>query len=151
MQQPKIFLGININKLEGDKGYSISMEDTILKLQQDYKISVTTRELITALVKSFDKNENKENLLDDKLNSEYRSLIGSLLYLSNTIRVDITFAVSYLSRFLESTTDYHLKGARIVVQYFIQTKNFKLTYGKKNKVLKYQYFRYFDKTDDVII
>ena len=151
MAQPKIFLGININKLADNKGYSISMEDTISKLQQDYKISVTKRELITPLAKGFDKNEKEGNLLDDRLHSEYRSLIGSLLYLSNTVRVDITFAVSYLSRFLEAPTDYHLKGARRVVQYVIQTKKFKLIFGKKSKVLKYQDFRYFDKTDDVII
>jgi len=37
---------------------------------------------------------------------EYRSLVGGLRYLMNT-RPDITYAVNYVSRFLEKPKDDH--------------------------------------------
>lgn len=151
MGQPKMFLGININKLSDNKGYSLSLEDTISRIQEDLNITESQRKLQTPMAKGFDKNPIDSPLLNYKDHRAYRSIIGSLLYLANTVRLDIQFAVSYLSRFLEKPTEYHLKGAERVVQYIIQTKNFKLTYGPKDNKLEYKDFRFVDKTEDVII
>lgn len=149
--KPKIFLGITIKELKDNRGYSLSMEDTIMRLQKDYNIEVPKRKIKTPLSKGFENETMKSEKLDDKQHTEYRSIIGSLLFLANTVRLDISFAVSYLSRFLENPTTYHLKGARRTLQYTIQTKNFSINYFKRKTTLNYQDFRYIDKTDDVLL
>lgn len=50
----------------------------------------------------------------------YRSLIGSLRYLVQT-RPDITFAVSFLSRFMEKPTLEHLTAAKHLLRYIAGT------------------------------
>src|SRR5699024_5183462 len=47
----------------------------------------------------------------------YRSLIGSLLYISNITRPDICFAVNYLSRFMQNPTKQHWVYAKHVLNY----------------------------------
>ncbi|XP_016166989.1 uncharacterized protein LOC107609508 [Arachis ipaensis] len=48
--------------------------------------------------------------------SDYRKIIGKLLYLSNT-RPDISFAVGKLSQFLDCPTTNHLKAAHRILMY----------------------------------
>ncbi|XP_016191472.1 uncharacterized protein LOC107632288 [Arachis ipaensis] len=48
--------------------------------------------------------------------SEYRRLIGRLLYLTNT-RPDICYAVEKLSQFLECATDKHFEAAIRILRY----------------------------------
>jgi hypothetical protein len=47
----------------------------------------------------------------------YASLIGSLLYLANTTRPDIAYAVSVLSQFISDPSDDHWRGAKRVLRY----------------------------------
>jgi hypothetical protein len=49
----------------------------------------------------------------------YKSLIGSLLYLTAT-RPDIMYAASLLSRFMESPKDSHWKMAKRILRYVSQ-------------------------------
>lgn len=44
---------------------------------------------------------------EDSIDIPYRELIGSLLYISTMSRPDITFATSYLSRFLDKPTKHY--------------------------------------------
>ncbi|XP_072060326.1 uncharacterized mitochondrial protein AtMg00810-like [Arachis hypogaea] len=48
--------------------------------------------------------------------SQYRRIIGRLLYLSNT-RPDISYAIEKLSQFLDCATNEHLKAVHRVVRY----------------------------------
>jgi hypothetical protein len=48
--------------------------------------------------------------------SEYRSLVGTLRYLTHT-RPHITFAMSYVSRFMEAPTVEHLTAVRHNIRY----------------------------------
>ncbi|CAL0332970.1 unnamed protein product [Lupinus luteus] len=52
--------------------------------------------------------------------TSYRRLLGKLLYLTHT-RLDIYFAVSSLSQFLDSPTDLHYKAATRVLRYLKST------------------------------
>jgi hypothetical protein len=61
--------------------------------------------------------------------TEYRSLIGSLLYLSMGTRPDIAYSVNYLSRFQEGATKTHFRYALRVLKYVYDTRSLKLSYG----------------------
>ena len=63
----------------------------------------------------------------------YRSLIGSLLYLCAT-RPDIVFSVNYLSRFMQTPTKNHLKGAKRVLRYIKGTADYGIFYGRAESV-----------------
>ena len=62
--------------------------------------------------------------------SVYRSLIGSLLYLSAT-RPDLMFSISLLSRFMHSPSKIHLGVAKRVLRYIRGTLDYGLWFVKK--------------------
>ena len=59
----------------------------------------------------------------------YRSLLGSLRYLTHT-RPDILFAVGILSRHMENPTQEHYIGVKRVLRYLKGTKHYGLFYKK---------------------
>ncbi|KAL6315448.1 hypothetical protein AAG906_000740 [Vitis piasezkii] len=59
----------------------------------------------------------------------YRSLIGSLLYLT-TSRPDILFAISVLSRFMYSPSEKHFSAAKRVLRYIKGTVAFGVQFSK---------------------
>jgi hypothetical protein len=59
----------------------------------------------------------------------YRSLVGSLRYLVHT-RPDIAFAVSYVSRFMETPTTQHLAAVKHLLRYIAGTLEFGVSYGR---------------------
>ena len=59
----------------------------------------------------------------------YRSLVGSLLYLTAT-RPDIMFATSLLSRFMHNPSQTHFGAAKRVLRYVRGTLDYGLCYGK---------------------
>ena len=64
--------------------------------------------------------------------SVYRSLIGSLLYLTAT-RPDLMFAASFLSRFMNSPSENHYGAAKIMLRYVKGTADFGIWYLKQNE------------------
>jgi hypothetical protein len=63
--------------------------------------------------------------------TEYRSLIGSLRYLLHT-RPELTFSVSYLSRFMESPRQEHMAAIKHILRYVAGTLDFGLFYPRGN-------------------
>ena len=59
----------------------------------------------------------------------YRSLVGSLRYLVHT-RPDITFAVGYVSRFMEKPRQEHLVAVKHLLRYIAGTTEYGLVYPK---------------------
>jgi hypothetical protein len=59
----------------------------------------------------------------------YRSLVGSLRYLVHT-RPDITFAVGYVSRFMEKPRQEHLAAVKHLLRYIAGTVDYGIVYPK---------------------
>lgn len=59
----------------------------------------------------------------------YRSLIGSLLYMS-IIRTDIMYATGVLSRFMNAPSEIHFKATKRVLIYIKGTSNFGVLYER---------------------
>ena len=65
--------------------------------------------------------EAKTDKVNPEIQEEYRSIVGSLLYMTSIHRIDIAYAVHRLSRFLTSCTELHLLQAYHVVGYLKRT------------------------------
>jgi hypothetical protein len=63
----------------------------------------------------------------------YRSLVGSLLYLT-AARPDIVFVVNYLSRFMQSPSQIHFVAAKRVLRYLKGTLEFGMHFVKSSSV-----------------
>ncbi|XP_034601248.1 secreted RxLR effector protein 161-like [Setaria viridis] len=61
--------------------------------------------------------------------TEYRGIVGSLRYLVHT-RPDITFAVGYVSRFMEGPTTEHLAAVKWILKYIAGTIDYGCHYRK---------------------
>lgn len=59
----------------------------------------------------------------------YRSLVGSLRYLVHT-RPDISYAVGYVSRFMEKPREEHFAGVKHLLRYVAGTVDYGLVYPK---------------------
>ena len=63
----------------------------------------------------------------------YKSLVGSLLYLTAT-RPDIVFVVNYISRFLQSPNQIYFVAAKRVLRYVKGTLEFGMHFVKSSSV-----------------
>jgi hypothetical protein len=62
--------------------------------------------------------------------SLYRSIVGGLRYFVHT-RLDICFAVSYLSRYMEAPTSEHWSAVKHLLRYIAGTKDLGCTYARQ--------------------
>lgn len=64
--------------------------------------------------------------------SEYQSLIGSLLYVANCTRPDISFAVSKLCQYMSAPSNVHMNVANRILAYLKETVHYGLLFRKGN-------------------
>ncbi|KAL0319362.1 UNVERIFIED_CONTAM: putative disease resistance protein RGA3 [Sesamum angustifolium] len=79
--------------------------------------------------------EDGSQKVDDSM---YRSLIGSLLYLTAT-RPDIMFSTSLLSRFMQSPSQVHNAATKRILRYLRGTKDFGIWYKSTNDAKLVEY------------
>lgn len=127
--QAKTILGINIERT--DDMLSMDNESYIKNLLAEFKME-NCNPVSTPL-----ETKLKFNPEADKLpsNGSYRKLIGSLMYLTVTTRVDLSYPATYLSQFNENPTTEHWAAAKRVLRYLAGTANMKLCYRKTNRPL----------------
>ncbi|UYV80953.1 K02A2.6-like, partial [Cordylochernes scorpioides] len=128
----KYFLGVEI---------SYPDENTIILSQGKYTMSILERfnmmecrGVSTPLDNSIPITK-KDCPTTDKEKDEikhvpYRELIGSLLYLANSSRPDMTFAVTKLAQFCSNPGERHWQAAKHILRYFQATKNVSLIYKR---------------------
>ncbi|XP_070024882.1 secreted RxLR effector protein 161-like [Nicotiana sylvestris] len=81
-------------------------------------------------------------------NTFYKQIVGSLMYLTAT-RPDIMYAVSLISRYMESPTEIHLLAAKRIRRYLQGTKDFVLFYkGEKSDLISFTDSDYARDQDD---
>ena len=67
----------------------------------------------------------------EKIDSTYyKQMIGSLMYMTAT-RLDLTYAVSLISRFMEAPTELHYQAVRKILRYLKGTLDYGLFYKKR--------------------
>jgi hypothetical protein len=58
----------------------------------------------------------------EEMISLYRSLIGSIGYAATTVRFDVSYGLSVLSRFLAKPNDKLINAAKRIIKYLVKTK-----------------------------
>eukprot|EP01018_Ginkgo_biloba_P036522 Gb_16091 [translate_table: standard] len=122
------FLGIEVT--QNSDGTFISQEkyaNDILKRfkMQNNKAVITPISMGVKLSK-----EDERRKVDSTL---YKSLVGSLMYLTET-RPDIIYAVSLISRFMENPYDAHLQAGKRILRYVKGTTSHGIFYENNFEV-----------------
>ncbi|KAL0299923.1 UNVERIFIED_CONTAM: Retrovirus-related Pol polyprotein from transposon RE2 [Sesamum angustifolium] len=105
------FLGIEINQeKEGIFICQRKYTETLLKKFKMESCKTVTTPLVTG--EKYQKEDGSQKVDG----SMYRSLIGSLLYLTAT-RPDIMFTTSLLSKFMQSPSQVHYAAAKRILRY----------------------------------
>ena len=118
------FLGIGI--IQSDEGIFITQEKYAKALLERFKM-IGCNPVATPLV--VNEKFQKEDGSGEADATLYRSLVGSLLYLTAT-RPDIMFATSLLSRFMHKPTRIHYGAAKRILRYIQGTIKFGIMYER---------------------
>jgi hypothetical protein len=78
----------------------------------------------------------------------YRRIVGSLRYLIHT-RLDLTYTVGYVSRFLERPTEEHLQAVKKILRYIAGTLQYGLRYGRQTGMTRLVGYCDSDLADDI--
>ncbi|CAL1397608.1 unnamed protein product [Linum trigynum] len=120
----RYFLGVEI--IQNDQGIYLSQHKYIKEILEKFRLSAC----------NFVRNPIAPGIKLTKAGdgvpvnpTEYKQLIGSLLYVTVT-RPDIMYVVCLLSRFMESPMRQHLLAAKRVLRYLKGTSKFGLWYQK---------------------
>ncbi|GME82246.1 unnamed protein product [[Candida] boidinii] len=120
----KSFLGMDVAQVSGRVG--LSLRRYLSKVLADFHMT-DCNAVSVPLSPSLDLTDfaPDEQFADA---SRYRSMVGKLLFASNTVRPDLAYAVSVLSRYIKDPKEIHMKAAKQVLRYVSGTLDFGLTY-----------------------
>lgn len=121
--EPSSFIGMEITRSEN--GLYLSQPKMIDRLLKNFNME-NCRSVATPMEVNFQLDEAP--IID---NVFYRKLICSLMYLSVTTRPDLSFSVSYLSRYLDKPTNLAWKAGKRILRYLRCTKNLGLHFTKR--------------------
>ncbi|KAD2805945.1 hypothetical protein E3N88_39322 [Mikania micrantha] len=138
----RYFLGVEVDQNK----YGIQMHQKkyakeIIEMFNMWEVNGVNNPIVPgALVtKTGDKNKVDESL--------YKSLVGSLMYLTVT-RPDLMYAVCFVSRFMADPREEHLQVSKRILRYVKATYDYGLTYAR-NASLKLKVYMDSDYARDV--
>lgn len=143
--EPKNFLGISIERNKEENTLLIHQANYIESILEKFNMKDCKPQSTPMITRQVD-NRNKKKKLEENENSEsnlevmkavpYREAIGSLMYLSNASRPDITFAVNYLSRKQLEPTEEDWVNVKRIFRYLRGTTKMGLLYKSENEELE---------------
>lgn len=122
------FLGLKI--INKNDHFLLSQKDLIIKILNEFNLS-ECRPTSVPMASLYEQNEDEE--VNENL--PVQQIIGSLLYISNRTRPDISFAVNWLSRFAKKPTESLFNACKMVLRYLSKTIDHKLIIGQLNTTL----------------
>eukprot|EP00253_Pinus_taeda_P031422 PITA_31422 len=127
------FLGLQIQQNEG--GIFLSQNKYLKQILKKYGME-DAKPVCTPMVTGCSLSTNDESPIVHQ--PTYRSMIGSLLYLTGT-RPDIMHAVGIVGRFQENPKETHLQAVKIIFKYLQGTKNYGLWYPRDTDLTLHAY------------
>eukprot|EP00253_Pinus_taeda_P011023 PITA_11023 len=118
----RYFLGIEVKQIEN--GIFISQAKYVVDILERFKMqSIKSAPIPTVMGLKLSKEDCSSNV---NL-TLYKSMIGSLMYLFAT-RPDIIYAVSLVSRFMETPKETHWQATKMILRYVNGTKQYGILY-----------------------
>jgi len=122
------FLGIEIIRKRGTHQISLNQSAYIQKILERFHLA--DAHTVSTPLNPGSKLLETPDTADKEVNeTEYRSMIGSLMYLMLCTRQDIAFAVGALSRYNNSPRASHRSAAKHLLRYVKKTAHLGLTLG----------------------
>ena len=118
----KSYLGIQVNQLEGE--ITLVQNSYAWKILSNFNLLECNSSQTPLEVKPMLSQDDSKNPVDS---TTYRSLMGSLRYLTHT-RPDLKFYARYMSKYMESSSKEHFTSAKRVLRYVKGTLNLGLFY-----------------------
>ena len=104
------FLGIDIKPTSN--GMFLSQSNYLIQLLNRFKMSDCN-----PIKTPIETKNDIENASDSLTNEPYKELIGCLLYVTQTTRPDLSYAINYFSRFQSDPKVVHWKGLKRILRY----------------------------------
>ena len=122
----KVCLGLNISQDIDKWTIHVDQMDYIVKLLEKFDM-LDCKEVSTPMQpgRFLEKGEKGKSF------PKFREIIGGLMYLATCSKPDISYAIGYLSRFLDCSDDEHLTAAKRILQYLKKTIKYKMIYSHR--------------------
>lgn len=153
LAETKETLNVILEKLKKFFEVTICTSNTFIGLQiernkENHSIFIHQRTYIEHILTRFEMKQARpvgvpidshtiSSIMNDKgeldVRFPYREAMGSLIFLAQLTRPDITFAVSLLSRFLTCYTESHWQAVKRIFRYLAGTVNLGICYKKGNE------------------
>ena len=129
------FIGINVVRDRINRQISISQTHLIMDILQEHGMvncnpkstPADSNARLSAVMVPKSEGEKK------KPSTEYRSVVGALLYLSTTTRPDISYSVSQVAKFCENPQPAHWNGVKRILAYLKATRDHGLWLGGRDE------------------
>ena len=137
----KTFVGVQIERNRRRRTLKIHQFEYARKVVKRYGFTENSNSTTTLLppntvlhkkeemIASLPPRELKELTRDEHL--LYQQIIGSVLFLADKTRLDISFTVGQLARHMSNPLVYHLRYSKQVLRYITGTLNHGITYSTK--------------------
>ena len=139
----KFILGIKVER-EGESLF-LSQENYISTILD--RFGMTNCKLSATPMPIKLEKDSKEALTPFKDITLYQQLIGSLIYVSNNTRPDITYAVSVLARKMSNPSEYDFNLGKRILRYLKGTISTKLSFTKREELCGYSDSSYGESDD----
>jgi hypothetical protein len=123
-------LGIKFNQ---QKDFSIKMSQSLYVEKMLEKFSMQDCRTTTTPLPIKESSQTNPKPYEDI--NRYQQLVGSLIYLSNSTRPDIAYAVSFLARSMHAPTESDFSNGKRVLRYLKGTKNLALNFNNNQQSL----------------
>ena len=126
----RYIVNLQIQRDRANRTITISQESYIKSLLERFGMA-DAHPTLTPMVPNYKLGEMNDDATDNDPPAKYAryaELIGSLLYVSNTVRPDISFHVSQLARFMTKPRRQHWKAALHVLRYLKGTMDYGITF-----------------------
>ena len=128
-----LFLGLQLQ--QATNGIFLSQEKYLKKILRKYGME-ECKPVSTPMITGCNLSSNDDSPTVNQL--EYRSMIGSLLYLTGT-RPDIMHAVGIVGRFQANPKESHLQAMKRIFKYLQGTQDFGVWYPKNVDLILHAY------------
>jgi hypothetical protein len=131
--EPNSFLGMEFHRNVQNRTLKITQTEYIRSVAKRFNISNDTdKKPTTPLPPNFKVEDNDSPALGEEATTEYRAMVGSILYAVHCCRPCCAHAVHVLSRKLHAPTQEYFKLARNVIAFLLATNTVGLQYSGRN-------------------